>query len=64
MAELVLYRDVLEALDLWQALVGFCHEELLLEPETLLKVWLEPMLLEIEKLKNLPREAEEPSGSA
>ncbi len=36
-----------------EALAGFCNEELLVEPEKLVKAWLEPMLPKIEKLKNL-----------
>jgi len=43
-----------EVLAMWGAFVHFCAEELLLEPEKLLKVWSEPMLPRIEKLKNIP----------
>ncbi len=42
-----------EALTTWEAFAGFCNEELLVEPEKLVKAWLEPMLPKIEKLKNL-----------
>jgi hypothetical protein len=41
-----------EALTIWEAFASFCNEELLVEPEKLVKAWLEPMLAEIEKLKN------------
>jgi hypothetical protein len=43
-----------EVLTIWEAFVHVCAEELLLEPEKLFKVWSEPMLPEIEKLKNIP----------
>ncbi|MDQ3910727.1 MAG: hypothetical protein M3305_02875 [Actinomycetota bacterium] len=43
-----------EALTAWEAFAGFCTEELGLEPEKLVKVWSEPTLSEIEKLKNMP----------
>ncbi len=43
-----------EALTIWEAFAGFCEEELLLGPEKLVKVWFEPIVPEIEKLKNLP----------
>ena len=43
-----------EVLAMWGAFVHFCEEELLLEPEKLLKVWSESMLPRIEKLKNIP----------
>ena len=43
-----------EALTIWEAFAGFCEEELLLEPEKLVKVWFEPILPEIEKLMSLP----------
>jgi hypothetical protein len=43
-----------EVLAMWGAFVHFCAEELLLEPDKLLKVWSEPMLPRIEKLKNIP----------
>ena len=43
-----------EVVAMWGAFVRFCTEELLLEPEKLLKVWSEPMLPRIEKLKNIP----------
>jgi len=42
-----------EALTTWEAFAGFFNEELLVEPEKLVKAWLEPMLPKIEKLKNL-----------
>ena len=41
-----------EALTIWEAFVHFCTEELLLQPEKLVKVWSEPMLPGIEKLKD------------
>jgi hypothetical protein len=41
-----------EALTTWQAFAEFCEEDLLVEPETLVQVWFEPMLPEIETLKN------------
>jgi hypothetical protein len=43
-----------EALTAWEAFAGFCTEELGLEPEKLVRVWSEPTLSEIEKLKNTP----------
>ncbi len=43
-----------DALTVWGGFANFCDEELLVEPEKLVKVWFEPMLPEIEKLKNLP----------
>ncbi len=43
-----------EILSVWKAFAGFCAEELLLEPEKLVKVWFEPILPEIEKLRNMP----------
>ena len=42
-----------EALTIWEAFAGFCNEELLVEPEKLVKAWLESMLPEVEKLNNL-----------
>jgi hypothetical protein len=36
-----------------KAFAHFCTEELLLQPEKLVKVWFEPMLPEVEKLKGL-----------
>ena len=38
----------------WKAFANCCKEECGLEPEKLVKVWSEPMLPEIEKLKNRP----------
>lgn len=43
-----------EALTVWQAFANVCHEQLRLEPEKLVQAWFEPVLPEIEKLKNLP----------
>lgn len=42
-----------EVLSIWEAFVHFCTEELLLQPEKLVTVWSEPMLPEIERLKDL-----------
>jgi hypothetical protein len=42
-----------EVLTIWEAFAHFCTEELLLQPEKLVKVWYEPMVSEIEKLKDL-----------
>ncbi|QYJ17327.1 hypothetical protein Rxycam_03173 [Rubrobacter xylanophilus DSM 9941] len=38
----------LEAAAIWQAFTLFCREELALEPEKLVKVWIEPALAAIE----------------
>ncbi len=46
------------ALTIWEAFASFCNEELVTEAETVVKVWFEPMLPEIEKLKNLPDQPE------
>ena len=47
-----LERNLLEeALTLWAAFANCCSEECGMEPEKLVKVWFEPMLPEIEKLK-------------
>jgi hypothetical protein len=47
-----LERNLLEeALTLWAAFANCCSEECGMEPEKLVKVWCEPMLPEIEKLK-------------
>jgi hypothetical protein len=43
-----------DALTVWAAFANFCKKELLLEPEKLLKAWFEPMLPEVEKLRDLP----------
>jgi len=51
-------RITREALTLWEAFAGFCNEELLIAPEKLVKVWFEPILPEIEKLKNLQDQPE------
>jgi len=42
-----------EALTIWTAFANCCSEECGVEPEKLVKVWLEPMLPEIERLKHL-----------
>jgi hypothetical protein len=42
-----------EVLTMWEAFAHFCIDELLLQPEKLVKVWFEPMLPEIERLKDL-----------
>jgi hypothetical protein len=44
---------VAEALTMWTAFTNCCSEEWGMEPEKLVKVWFEPMLPEIEKLKGL-----------
>jgi hypothetical protein len=44
---------VAEALTMWTAFANCCSEEWGMEPEKLVKVWFEPMLPEIEKLKGL-----------
>jgi hypothetical protein len=41
------------ALTIWEAFDSFCGEELLLEPEKLVKIWLDPILPRLERLKNL-----------
>ena len=47
-------RELLEeALTMWTAFANCCSEEWGMEPEKLVKVWFEPMLPEIEKLKGL-----------
>ena len=43
---------------MWEAFAHFCTEELHLQPEKLVKVWFEPMLPEIERLKDLPASTE------
>jgi hypothetical protein len=43
---------------MWEAFVHFCTEELLLQPEKLVKVRFEPMLPEIERLKDLSASTE------
>jgi hypothetical protein len=49
-----LKRELLEeALTIWTAFVNCCSEECGVEPEKLVKVWVEPMLPEIERLKHL-----------
>jgi hypothetical protein len=47
-----------EVLTMWEAFAHFCTEELLLQPEKLVKVWFEPMLPEIERLKDLSASTE------
>ncbi len=42
-----------EVLTMWEAFAHFCTDELLLQPEKLVKVWFEPMLPGIERLKGL-----------
>ena len=42
-----------EVLTIWEAFAHLCTEELLLQPEKVVKVWSEPMVSEIEKLKDL-----------
>ena len=50
-----LQQDMLhEANAMWEAFTSFSRAEVGLEPEKLLKVWFEPMLPEIEKLKDIP----------
>jgi len=52
-------RELLEeALTMWTAFAHFCTEELLLQPEKLVKVWFEPMLPEIDRLKDLSASTE------
>jgi hypothetical protein len=49
-----LERELLEeALTIWTAFAHCCSEECGVEPEKLVKVWFEPMLSEIERLKHL-----------
>jgi hypothetical protein len=43
---------------MWEAFAHFCTEGLLLQPEKLVKVWYEPMLPEIERLKDLSTSTE------
>jgi hypothetical protein len=43
-----------EARTIWEAFSEFCIDELRLEPEKLVKAWSEPMLPQIEKLKEAP----------
>jgi hypothetical protein len=51
------------ALTVWGAFANFCNEELLVEPEKLLKAWFELILPEIEKLKDIPDPPEaDPEG--
>jgi hypothetical protein len=45
-----------DALTIWEAFANFCNEELFVEPEKLIKVWFEPLLPEIERLKSLRAE--------
>jgi len=46
-------RELLEeALTIWTAFTHCCSEECGVEPEKLVKVWFEPMLSEIERLKH------------
>src|SRR5919112_5245650 len=48
-----LERELLgEALTIWTAFAHCCSEECGVEPEKLVKVWFEPMVLEIERLKH------------
>ena len=47
-----------EALTMWTAFGHCCSEECGMEPEKLVKVWFEPMLPEIEKLKGLSASTE------
>jgi hypothetical protein len=42
-----------EALTMWTAFGHCCSEECGMEPEKLVKVWFEPMLPKIERLKDL-----------
>ena len=49
-----LEREALEeALTIWTAFAHCCSEKCEVEPEKLVKVWFEPMLSEIERLKHL-----------
>jgi hypothetical protein len=47
-----------EGLSMWEAFAHCCTEELLLQPEKLVKVWFEPILSEIERLKDLSASTE------
>ena len=47
-----------KVLTMWEAFAHFCTEPLLLQPEKLVKVWFEPMLPEIERLKDLSASTE------
>ena len=52
-----------DSLSMWKAFEGFCTKELLVEPERFIKAWFEPMLPEIEKLKEHPHALEaDPEG--
>jgi|SRR5215207_6137798 len=52
-------RELLEeALTMWTAFGHCCSEECGMEPEKLVKVWFEPMLPEIERLKDLSASTE------
>jgi hypothetical protein len=54
-----LERELLEeALTMWTAFANCCSEEWGMEPEKLVKVWFEPMLPEIERLKDLSASTE------
>jgi hypothetical protein len=43
---------------MWEAFAHFCTDKLLLQLEKLVKVWFEPMLPEIERLKDLSASTE------
>ena len=43
---------------MWEAFAHFCTEGLLLQPKKRVKVWFEPMLPEIERLKDLSASTE------
>jgi hypothetical protein len=47
-----------EVLPMWEAFAHFCTDKLLSQPEKLVKVWFEPMLPEIETLKDLSASTE------
>jgi hypothetical protein len=47
-----------EALTIWTAFAHCCSEECGVEPEKLVKVWFEPMLPQIERLKHLSASTE------
>ncbi len=54
-----LERELLEeALTTWTAFAHCCSEECGVEPEKLVKVWFEPMVAEIERLKHLSASTE------
>jgi hypothetical protein len=54
-----LERELLEeALTIWTAFANCCSEECGVEPEKLVKVWFEPMVAEIERLKHLSASTE------